>query len=129
MKNRVGFFLVISTFMVGCAGSVVKYDSESAKSGFIKVALGSKENVHVSDKIFLLERKCIETPKVPICKFDPIGTLTVKEVKESYSVVEPDKDIIFKEGYYFKFAMHCEDNAEKCKAEGVEESKFQKSGR
>ncbi|WP_374000385.1 hypothetical protein [Bdellovibrio bacteriovorus] len=126
MKNRVGFLLAISTMLAGCAGSVVKYDSESAKSGVIKVALGSKENVHVNDKVYLLERKCRESAKAPICGFDPIGTLTVKEVQENYSVVEPDKDLIFKEGYYFKFAMHCEDNAEKCRAE---ETKFQKSGR
>ena len=65
MKNRVGFLLAISTIVGGCAGSVVKYDSESAKSGVIKVALGSKENVHVNDKVYLLERKCHEAAKAP----------------------------------------------------------------
>ncbi|UYL09881.1 hypothetical protein B9G69_004745 [Bdellovibrio sp. SKB1291214] len=124
MKNRTILFAAISMLLSGCAGQVVKYDSDTVKSGVIKVALGSKENVHVSDKIYLLERKCVEkTPKVPLCKFEPIGTLTVREVKDTYSIVEPDRDLIFKEGYYFKFAMHCEGNAEKCRDDGAIDSK------
>lgn len=119
MKNKIWTLLIVGVLLSGCA-SVVKYedgnhDRGSAERGTIKVALGANQNVHVNDKLYVLERKCVGAPRVPICDFEPIGTLTVKEVKETYSLVQPDVDIVFREGYYFKFAMHCEGNAKACK--------------
>ncbi|WP_415062623.1 hypothetical protein [Bdellovibrio sp.] len=108
--------LICGLLMSGCA-SVVPYKETNVTSLGIQVAIGEKDNVHVNDKIVLLERKCRETPKAPICGLVEVGKLTVKEVHETYSLVVPDAQLIFKEGQYFKFAVHCENENEACRSE------------
>ena len=66
----------------------------------------SKDGIHVNDKFAVLERKCLEKTKVPLCDFELIGNMTVSQVFETYSLVVPDENIVFKENYYFKFAKH-----------------------
>lgn len=114
MKNLKVISILSCAFFMGCA-SVETYKESDRTSSGIKVAIGKDKNVHVNDKIALLERHCRETPKVPLCDFEEVGKLTIREVHDNYSVVTPDTDFIFKEGQYFKFSMHCEDGNEKCK--------------
>lgn len=101
-------------FLTGCS-TLAPYSDEAMLANGIKVNLGTKDNVHVNDKIALYEQRCTETLKRGTsCRLVEVGKLTVKEVFTTYSVVTPDNEYIFKEGQIFKFSNHCEDSEMKC---------------
>ena len=114
MKNKGFAFIILSLVMAGCA-SMTKYEEKNKTEGGIKVALSQDQAVHINDKVYLLERKCVKTPKAPLCGFEKVGLLTVKEIYKDYILLVPDSDFIFKEGQYFKFAAHCEKNEARCR--------------
>ncbi|QDK38763.1 hypothetical protein [Bdellovibrio sp. NC01] len=64
IKMKIASLLSLTLF-VGCA-SVETYKESDRTSAGIKVAIGKNQNVHVNDKVVLLERHCRETPKVPL---------------------------------------------------------------
>lgn len=108
--------LTYGLLISGCA-SYAPYNESNVTSSGIHVDIGVKDNVHVNDKIVLLEQECKETQKAQKCRPIEVGKLTVKEVYETYSLVIPDEQLVFKEGQYFKFAVHCENGTEECKAD------------
>lgn len=113
IKSRNIVSLGLGLLVLGCASAVPFKESNVTTAG-IKVAIGKQDNVHVNDKIVLLEQKCKSGPKVPLCSFHEVGKLTIKSVHDGYSVVTPDEDLIFKQGQYFKFAMHCDGEGNEC---------------
>lgn len=123
MKNIILVLASLGFAIAGCS-SIAKYEESNQTPNGIKVFLGQDENIHVGDKISLVERKCRPMSHAELCGYKEVGKLTVREVHEEYSLVVPDGNIVFKEGQYFKFATHCEKKPELC--DGSEQQTIKK---
>lgn len=116
------FFLLMGClFLTSACSTFEYYNSKNKTENGIKFSKGVKDNIHINDKIFVLERKCRDNGRVQLCKTTNVGNMTVKEVAEEYSVIVPDQNMVFREGYYFEFATHCETgDSEICKVKNID---------
>lgn len=102
-------------FLSGCSTFTYHKAENSTPDGEVKIEFGSKQGVHVGDKVNVYENKCDTSSKGGNrCKIKLVGTLTLNKVEDAISFAKPDNGLLIKEGFVFKLEKHCEANPKEC---------------
>jgi len=113
--NKLFILLSVMAFATACS-TIAYHKAPNVTPDGVRVDFGSKDGVHVGDKVDVVENKCTASGRGGNrCKLNVVGSLTLVQVDETSSLAKADGEVALKEGQLFKLAKHCEKEPEECK--------------
>ena len=113
--SKLIILLSVMAFVTACS-TIAYHKVPNVTPDGVRVDFGSKDGVHVGDKVDVIENKCTATGRGGNrCKLNVVGSLTLVQIDEASSLAKPEGEVILKDGQVFKLSKHCEKNPEECK--------------